>query len=119
MAAQEEKCRSERTPLWLIQAMTLSCIGLLHSSGNEQSKVSTLNAFGDLVNFTIQEKLLCAASKPTAQYGDLPLEQKWHDWVEDEIRRRTGYLIWVCSVERFTRNYAPSISGSDIQALAP
>lgn len=77
--------------------MALSCIGLLHSSGCEQSKVTTLNAFGDLVNFTIREGLLCAVHKPTSQYGDLPLEQKWQDWVEDEIRRRTGYLIWVCS----------------------
>jgi hypothetical protein len=108
MAAQKEKCRSEQTPLWLIQAMTLSCIGLLHSSGNEQSKVFTLNAFGDLVNFTIREGLLCAANKSTAQYGDIPLEQKWHDWVEDEIRRRTGYLIWVCSFERLNMDYAPS-----------
>ncbi|KAH2399113.1 hypothetical protein KXW22_003748 [Aspergillus fumigatus] len=117
---EKEKCRSERIPLWLIQAMALSCIGLLHSSGCEQSKVSTLNAFGDLVNFTIREGLLCAVNKPTSQYDDLPLEQKWQDWVEDEIRRRTGYLIWLldCSLAYYFDN-RPLLSSDDGQCPLP
>ncbi|KAF7115740.1 hypothetical protein CNMCM5793_003243 [Aspergillus hiratsukae] len=103
-----------------IEAMALSCIGLLYSSGNEQSKMSTLNAFGDLVNLAIQERLLCATSKSTAQYGDLPLEQKWHDWVEDEIRRRTGYLIWLldCSLAYYFDN-RPLLSLDDGQCPLP
>lgn len=100
--------------------MALSCIGLLHSSGCEQSKVSTLNAFGDLVNFTIREGLLCAVNKPTSQYDDLPLEQKWQDWVEDEIRRRTGYLIWLldCSLAYYFDN-RPLLSSDDGQCPLP
>ncbi|KEY80610.1 transcription factor C2H2 [Aspergillus fumigatus] len=103
-----------------IEAMALSCIGLLHSSGCEQSKVTTLNAFGDLVNFTIREGLLCAVHKPTSQYGDLPLEQKWQDWVEDEIRRRTGYLIWLldCSLAYYFDN-RPLLSSDDGQCPLP
>lgn len=89
--AQNEMYSSQSTPLWLIQATILNCIGMLYN-GNEKLKQSALKCFTDLVSSSETERLLRHFKQPgegSRQMAD------WGSWVEDEMRRRTGYFIWV------------------------
>ncbi|KAL4968821.1 putative C2H2 transcription factor [Aspergillus stella-maris] len=97
LCVEKEKGLSD-TPLWFLQAMLLSCIGRLHGS-SESGRLSALSDFGDLINLATHEKLL-SRSKSTNISADEPTEQQWTIWVEEESRRRTGYLIWLvdCTV---------------------
>jgi len=49
--------------------------------------------FKDLVMFGSCEKLLSAPRTEISKTSDGVM---WMEWVQDEIRRRTGYCIWVC-----------------------
>ncbi|KAE8353015.1 C2H2 type zinc finger domain protein [Aspergillus coremiiformis] len=91
---EKEKCRSGRTPLWLIQAMMLNCVGLLHGN-NENARSSMLDSFGELVSLATREGLLCAATLSKLATTEIPQEAHWVTWVEDETRKRTGYFIWL------------------------
>jgi hypothetical protein len=77
--------------------MLLNCVGRLHGS-SERSRLSSLSDLGDLTNLGACEKLLSRSedSGPSAEEGSS--EQQWLHWVEEEARRRTGYLIWVSIV---------------------
>lgn len=83
-----------QTPLWLIQASTLNHIGLLHSN-NERTRGNALSSFGGLVDLAMQEGLLCSSTQPELFSRRDTVELQWTLWVEDELKRRTGYLIWV------------------------
>lgn len=74
--------------------MLLSCTGRLHG-GSENGKISALGDFGDLINLATREKFLSRSDNPTTESDQPPDEQQWTLWVEEESRRRTGYLIWV------------------------
>lgn len=89
---QKEKHRFDRSPLWLLQATILNCLGLFHGR-SERCGASAFSSFGDLVNHTMREGLL----GPSGLAGLRPetLDQQWALWIEDEVRRRLGYLIWV------------------------
>lgn len=91
---QKEKRYPDRAPLWLLQTMLLNCIGLIYSGG-ERAKASGLSSFAELVNFSNKERLLWASSKSKAMSTNTSPEPKWMRWIEDEVRRRIGYCIWV------------------------
>ncbi|KAF9894600.1 hypothetical protein FE257_006488 [Aspergillus nanangensis] len=46
ISVELEKYRLDRVPLWLVQAFTLNCIGLLHG-GSERGGIAALNNFDD------------------------------------------------------------------------
>jgi hypothetical protein len=89
---EKEKHRFDRSPLWLLQATILNCLGLFHGR-SERCGASAFSSFGDLVNHTMREGLL----GPSDLAGLRPetLDQQWALWIEDEVRRRLGYLIWL------------------------
>lgn len=74
--------------------MLLNCIGLLHS-GSERAKLSALGTSRELVILASREKLL-APSASNNILVDAPSEEAWEKWIIDEIRKRTGYCVWVC-----------------------
>ncbi|KAL4975380.1 fungal-specific transcription factor domain-containing protein [Aspergillus desertorum] len=99
LCVEKEKRQSEHRPLWLIQAMLLSCIGRLHGN-SESGKLSALADFGDLINLTNRERLLSRSDNPSTSADQPSPEQQWNLWIEEEARRRTGYVIWLvdCTV---------------------
>jgi hypothetical protein len=75
--------------------MLFNCIGLLHSR-SEREKASALSTFGDLVTLMKSSRLLAPTrTKPNEASQDAA----WASWIQDEVRRRTGYCIWVSLVE--------------------
>jgi hypothetical protein len=78
----------------LIQAKLLNCIGLLHS-GNEGDQRSAMSAFSDLVALSNHERLLASRSKKTPMPSRTSDDAHWTRWVQEEVRKRTGYCIWV------------------------
>jgi hypothetical protein len=71
--------------------MLFNCIGLLHSR-NERDKISALSAFGDLVTLMKRNGLL---EPMPVSFSGATQEAAWMSWIQDEVRRRTGYCIWV------------------------
>lgn len=96
---QRERYCSEQTPLWLLQAMMLNCVGLAYGA-NEKTRASALNSFGDLVTLVSRERLLYSVSSPNPAGGDDTLEAQWSLWIEDEVKRRTAYFVWVWNPSR-------------------
>ncbi|KAL5364146.1 fungal-specific transcription factor domain-containing protein [Aspergillus floccosus] len=90
---EKENCRYDRSPLWLLQASILNCIGLFHGR-SERCGISAFSSFGDLVNLAMREGLL-GPSGIAGLHPSENLEQRWALWIEDEVRRRLGYLIWL------------------------
>jgi hypothetical protein len=91
---QKEKNQSAIISIELLQAMMFNCIGLLHSR-SEGERISALSTFGDLVGLLKTSRLL--APQRTNFNGPSP-EAVWISWIRDELRRRTGYCIWVSSI---------------------
>lgn len=77
-----------------MQAILLNSIGLLHGE-SEGSQLAALSTFKDIVTLFNREKLL--ASSPELELAGPSEESLWAAWIQDEVRRRTGYSIWVCS----------------------
>lgn len=73
--------------------MFFNCVGLLHVE-DEESQVAAQGMIKDLVMLSSRENLL--ASSPNPDWRAPSEESVWMAWVQDEIRRRTGYCIWVC-----------------------
>ncbi|RDW62971.1 putative C2H2 transcription factor [Aspergillus mulundensis] len=119
LCVEKEKRQSEPLPLWFIQAMLLNCIGRLHGN-NESGKLSALGDFGDLINLATRERLLSRLD-----YSDMPKDQpssehEWSLWVEEEARRRTGYLIWLVDcTAAYEYDTKPYFSLDDGQAPLP
>lgn len=80
--------------MWLLQASVLNCVGIVYSC-DERARLLALNTFGNLIGFVNREKLLSRPDRPIQPLNGKTNEQHWLSWVEDEIRRRIGYLIWV------------------------
>ncbi|KAL3439271.1 fungal-specific transcription factor domain-containing protein [Aspergillus tetrazonus] len=99
LCVEKEKRQTEHLQLWLIQAMLLSCIGRLHGN-SESGKLSALADFGDLVNLANRQRLLSRSENPNTSADQSSPEQQWLLWIEEEARRRTGYVIWLvdCTV---------------------
>ena len=87
--------RTNQASIDIIQAMLLSCVGLLHG-GNEQAKTSALSIFKDLAVFMDCEQLLASSTRSrTSTPSGASDGVRWLNWIHDETRRRTGYCIWV------------------------
>jgi hypothetical protein len=90
---QKEKDLSGQESLELIQVLLFNCIGLLHS-GSERAKSSALSTFRDLVTLLNRQKLL-KGPKSGGIAHESSDDAMWMNWIQNEIRRRTGYCIWV------------------------
>lgn len=95
---QKEKSRSSHASLEILQAMLFNCIGLLHGR-SEREKASALSAFGDLVTLMKTSRLL---TPMRTKFNEASHDAVWASWIQDELRRRTGYCIWVSFVERLS-----------------
>ncbi|KAI2789813.1 hypothetical protein POX_d05311 [Penicillium oxalicum] len=115
---EKEKGSTRRASLDMLQAMLLSCLGILYS-GDDRNKLSTLGVFKELVRLFEDEELL-ADSKYLQSSEQLSGEALWHSWINDEIRRRTGYCIWLvdCSLA-YEIEERPLLSLDDGQAALP
>ncbi|KAJ5049419.1 hypothetical protein NUH16_007937 [Penicillium rubens] len=113
---EKEKSRSGQASLEILQAMLFNCIGLLHSR-SEREKASALSTFGDLVTLMKSSRLLAPTrTKPNEASQDAA----WASWIQDEVRRRTGYCIWLvdCTLAYYFDN-RPLLSLDDAQAALP
>lgn len=88
---QKEKSRPGQASLEVIQAMLFNCIGLFHS-GNERDKSSALSSFGDLITLVNTTQLLALQK---THIDGASQDAAWICWMQDEVKRRTGYCIWV------------------------
>ncbi|KAI2930256.1 transcriptional regulator family: Fungal Specific TF and C2H2 zinc finger [Aspergillus niger] len=119
ISVEEEKYYVDRAPVWLLQASVLNCVGILYSC-DERARLLALNTFGNLIGFVNREKLLSRPDRPIQPLNGKTNEQHWVSWVEDEIRRRIGYLIWLldCTIAyHFDRR--PLLSLDESQATLP
>lgn len=87
---QKERSRTAHC-LGVIQAMLFNCIGFLHSR-NERDKHSALSSFGELISLANTSCLLVPRGTPFERTSQ---DLDWTFWIQDEVRRRTGYCIWV------------------------
>ncbi|KAJ5783004.1 hypothetical protein N7457_004778 [Penicillium paradoxum] len=113
---EKERRGSSKASLELLQAMLFNCIGLFHSS-SEREKSSALSTFGDLVSLMKTSRLLA----PTRMnFNVAPAEVAWSSWVQDEVRRRTGYCVWLvdCTLAYYSDD-RPLLSLDDGQAALP
>ncbi|KAL2821597.1 fungal-specific transcription factor domain-containing protein [Aspergillus granulosus] len=116
---KKEKSQSERPHSWLLQAMLLNCVGRLHGS-SERGRISALSDLGELTNLAICEKLLSRSDDPSPSAEEGSSEQQWMHWVEEEIRRRTGYLIWLVDcTAAYQFDTKPHFTLDDGQAQLP
>jgi hypothetical protein len=92
---QKEKSRPGRVSLEAIQAMLFNCIGLFHSR-NERDKSSALSSFSDLATLMNASQLLAPHQ---TRHDGVSQDADWICWVQDEVKRRTGYSIWVSMSE--------------------
>lgn len=111
---EKDKYNTSTKPIWLIQAMLLNCIGLYHSA-DSQAKEYALGALNDLVRFAHYERLLSGGQL------NRTIDISWRGWIDMEIKRRTGYLIWlVDSTLAYTAtNFRPLFSLQDARAPLP
>ncbi|KAJ5832213.1 hypothetical protein N7474_000524 [Penicillium riverlandense] len=118
-AKQKEKCHLGETSPEILLAMLLNCIGLLHS-GSERARLLAMGIFRDLVTFTKREQVLAPSLNPRMEPNGLSQEEHWIAWVRDEIRRRTGYCIWLldCTLAYYFDD-RPLLSLDDGQAALP
>ncbi|KAJ6055171.1 hypothetical protein N7444_004269 [Penicillium canescens] len=113
---EKEKSRHGLASLELLQAMLFNCIGLLHSR-YERDKISALSAFGDLVTLMKRDRLL---EPIPVNFSSASQEVAWMSWIQDEVRRRTGYCIWLvdCTLAYYFDD-RPHLSLDDGQAALP
>lgn len=91
---QKEKGSIDHHDLDLIQAKLLNCIGLLYG-GNEGDQRSAMSSFSDLVALSNHERLLDSSPKKSSAPSRTSDDAHWTQWAQEEIRKRTGYSIWV------------------------
>ncbi|KAJ5177863.1 uncharacterized protein N7500_000562 [Penicillium coprophilum] len=113
---EKEKSRPGQASLEILQAMLFNCIGLLHSS-SEREKASALSTFSDLVTLMKASRLLAPVR---AIPNEASLDVTWVSWIQDEVRRRTGYCIWLvdCTLAYYFDN-RPLLSLDDGLAALP
>jgi hypothetical protein len=111
---ERQKNALNYTPLWLMQAMLLNCIGLIHS-GNPQSRDSGLSLFSELVRLAHGEDLFS-----TSHQSHVQDTRQWGYWIENEMKRRTGYLVWLVDTTfAYTTDSPPLLSLKDAQTPLP
>ncbi|KAJ5356208.1 hypothetical protein N7517_010817 [Penicillium concentricum] len=113
---EKEKSRPGQASLEILQAMLFNCIGLIHSR-SEREKASALSTFGDLVTLVKASRLLT----PTrTKLNEASQDAAWVSWIQDEVKRRTGYCIWLvdCTLAYYFDN-RPLLSLDDGQAALP
>ncbi|KAJ5456687.1 hypothetical protein N7530_011961 [Penicillium desertorum] len=113
---EKEKSGPGQASLEILQAMLFNCIGLLHSR-SEREKASALSTFGDLVTLMKTSRLL---TPMRTKFNEASQDAAWTSWVQDEVRRRTGYCIWLvdCTLAYYFDN-RPLLSLDDVQAALP
>ncbi|KGO74320.1 Transcription factor, fungi [Penicillium italicum] len=113
---QKEKTRPGQASLETLQAMLFNCIGLLHSR-SEREKASALSTFGDLVKLMKTSRLLTPMQ---TKLNEASQDTVWASWIQDEVRRRTGYCIWLvdCTLAYYFDD-RPLLSLDDGQAALP
>lgn len=112
---ERQKSALEYTPLWLMQAVLLNCIGLIHS-GNTQNRDYGLNLFGELVRLAHHEGLFSTNSQNQEQDS----RRQWRHWIENETNRRTGYLVWLVDTTlAYTTDSPPQLCLKDVQTPLP
>ncbi|CAG8124194.1 unnamed protein product [Penicillium salamii] len=113
---QKKKDHRAQTSLEILQAMLFNCIGLVHS-GAERDIYSASGTFGELITLVKTIRLLA----PRKVYLDgASQDEDWNCWVQDEVKRRTGYCIWLldCTLAYYFDN-KPLLSLDDGQASLP
>ncbi|KAL3464201.1 fungal-specific transcription factor domain-containing protein [Aspergillus heterothallicus] len=119
LLVEKERTQSERPSSWLLQAMLLNCVGRLHGS-SERGRLSALSDLSELTNLATCEKLLSRSEDPFSSSEQSSLGQQWMSWVEEEARRRTGYLIWLVDcTTAYQFDTKPHFSLDDGQAQLP
>ncbi|KAG0157526.1 hypothetical protein PDIDSM_4711 [Penicillium digitatum] len=113
---EKEKSRPGQASIEILQAMLFSCIGLLHSR-SEREKASALSTFGDLVSLMKTSQLL---TPMRTKFNEASQDAAWVSWIQDEVRRRTGYCIWLvdCTLAYYFDD-RPLLSLDDGQAALP
>ncbi|PYH96311.1 hypothetical protein BO71DRAFT_375648 [Aspergillus ellipticus CBS 707.79] len=91
---EKERVFMDETPIWLLQTMTLNCVGSLYNS-DERARVSALDNFGGLVGLVRRRNLLSRSDNVTLLSSRRSQEPHWAGWIENEIKRRTAYVIWL------------------------
>ncbi|KAL1967885.1 hypothetical protein VTN77DRAFT_2302 [Rasamsonia byssochlamydoides] len=116
---EKERYLPGPVPIWLLQAMLLNCIGLLHS-GSARANEAGLSIFGDLVRLSNREKLLSVSRRSQNTWLDLSTGRTWEAWIDNEVRRRTGYCIWLldCTLA-YAFDVRPHLTLDDAQAPLP
>ncbi|KAI2732468.1 transcriptional regulator family: Fungal Specific TF [Penicillium roqueforti] len=113
---EKEKSPPSQSSLEILQAMLFNCIGLLHSK-SEREKASALSTFGDLVILMRTSRLL---TPMRIKFNEASQDAAWASWIQDEVRRRTGYCIWLvdCTLAYYFDD-RPLLSLDDGQAALP
>ncbi|KGO50768.1 Transcription factor, fungi [Penicillium expansum] len=113
---EKERSRPGEASLEILQAMLFNCIGLLHSR-SEREKASALSTFGDLVTLMKTSRLLTPVR---TKFNEASQDAAWTSWIQDEVRRRTGYCIWLvdCTLAYYFDD-RPLLSLDDGQAALP
>lgn len=113
---EKEKSRLSQASLEILQAMLFNCIGLLHGR-SEREKASALSTFGDLVTQMKASRLL---TPMRTKFNEGSQDAAWASWIQDELRRRTGYCIWLvdCTLAYYFDD-RPLLSLDDGQAALP
>ncbi|OJJ68188.1 hypothetical protein ASPBRDRAFT_47129 [Aspergillus brasiliensis CBS 101740] len=119
ISVEKEKYYVDRAPVWFLQASVLNCIGLLYNC-DERARLLALNTFGNLIGLVSSEKLLGRPDGSVQFSNGTMSEQRWVSWIEDEIRRRAGYLIWLldCTIA-YHFDKRPFLSLDESQAALP
>ncbi|KAJ5340759.1 hypothetical protein N7541_009883 [Penicillium brevicompactum] len=113
---EKDKNYQDRTSLDITQAILFNCIGLLHSRSERDTRLAS-SCFSGLVTIVNSTRLLApqrSCLDGTSQSAD------WTCWVQDEVRRRTGYCIWLldCTLAYYFE-YKSSLSLDDGKASLP
>ncbi|OQE10169.1 hypothetical protein PENVUL_c004G09538 [Penicillium vulpinum] len=113
---EKEKSLPGQTSLEILQAMLFNCIGLLHSR-SERGRILAMSTFGDLVTLMKSSRLL---TPMRTSLNEASPDASWESWVQDEVRRRTGYCIWLldCTLAYYFDD-RPLLSLDDGQAALP
>ncbi|PWY84945.1 hypothetical protein BO70DRAFT_313320 [Aspergillus heteromorphus CBS 117.55] len=116
---EKEKSCVGGYPVCFLQAMALNCIGSLYNS-DERVRASTLDNFGNLVGLVRRENLLGRSDNLTLLSSITAQEPQWDLWVENEIKRRSGYIIWLldCTIAYHFDTH-PLLCLDDGQAVLP
>jgi hypothetical protein len=80
--------------IWLLQATTLSTLGMFYS-GEQDLIALARSSHGDLVELYNRSQLLLRPPMGSRKSATPNPERAWMTWIQEETAVRTGYCIWV------------------------